>query len=303
MKYFLFCLKVFCCFICTILLLFLFNYIRLNVFYIISNKNYIETFKIYGNNNYYVPQGLVYSDKYNVILQTSYSSKHNVSKLYVIDFNTGYLLKELSLKEINNNDNVNHVGGIATDDVTVWISNDFEINEYSLEDIVNTKNNYIRSKNNTKLLNRGDFCSYNNGILWVGDFYLNPFYKVKDNKPLLLGYNINKEVDYKKPDYTVILPKMVQGLTFNDEGNFIFTRSFTYLINSDLVIYDNILNNYSDNSIFNNSNKIINYKIPPMAEGLFYKDGNLYILFESSSNTYSLAYPKVKNIIKFNMRK
>lgn len=293
MKYF----KVFIFIICIIILLLVLNYARINIRYFINKSSYIETLNIYGNKNNYVPQGLAYSKKYNVVMQTSYNSKHTVSMLYVIDFNTGNLLKELKLKEINDSDNVNHVGGITTDDNTVWISNDFEINEYSLDDIINTNNDYIKSNKNTKLLNRGDFCTYNNGILWIGDFYLKPFYPVKDNNPLLLGYEVNN-IDYNNPKYRISLPKMVQGLTFDDNNNFIFTRSFTYLINSDLVMY-----RYNSKDKFNKSNKINNIKIPPMAEGLFYKDGYLYILFENSSNSYNYAYPKIKKIIKLDIKK
>lgn len=293
MKYF----KVFIFIICIIILLLVLNYARINIYYFINKSSYIDTIDIYGNKNNYVPQGLAYSNKYNVVMQTSYNKKNTVSMLYVIDFNTGNLIKELKLKEINDSDNVNHIGGITTDDNTVWISNDFEINEYSLDDIINTNNDYIKSNKNTKLLNRGDFCTYNNGILWIGDFYLKPFYPVKDNNPLLLGYDINN-IDYNNPKYRISLPKMVQGLTFDHNNNFIFTRSFTHMINSDLVIYKN-----NSKDIFNKSNKINNIKIPPMAEGLFYKDGYLYILFENSSNSYFYADPKIRKVIKLDIKK
>lgn len=293
MKYF----KVFIFIICIIILLLVLNYARINIYYFINKSSYIDTIDIYGNKNNYVPQGLAYSNKYNVVMQTSYNKKNTVSMLYIIDFNTGNLIKELKLKEINDSDNVNHVGGITTDDNTVWISNDFEINEYSLDDIINTNNDYIKSNKNTKLLNRGDFCTYNNGILWIGDFYLKPFYPVKDNNPLLLGYDINN-IDYNNPKYRISLPKMVQGLTFDHNNNFIFTRSFTHMINSDLVMY-----RYNSKDKFNKSNKINNIKIPPMAEGLFYKDGYLYILFENSSNSYFYADPKIRKVIKLDIKK
>ena len=128
MKYF----KVFIFIICIIILLLVLNYARINIYYFINKSSYIDTIDIYGNKNNYVPQGLAYSNKYNVVMQTSYNKKNTVSMLYIIDFNTGNLIKELKLKEINDSDNVNHIGGITTDDNTVWISNDFEINEYSL---------------------------------------------------------------------------------------------------------------------------------------------------------------------------
>ena len=298
MKYLVYVIRGIGLIIGIVLLLLIIDYLRLNVGYVLNKDKYVGVFDIYGNTNNYVPQGLTYSSKYNIVLQTSYNYKHEVSKLYVIDFNTGKLIKELNLKEIDDNDNVNHVGGIATDNNHVWISNDYEINEYSLEDIINTKNNYIKSFKNTKLLNRGDFCTYHNGILWIGDFYLKPFYNVENDNPLLLGYKVTNDINYNSFDYKISLPKMVQSLTFDKDNNFIFTRSYTNLINSDLVIYKS-----NSRNKFDNSNKIYNIKIPPMAEGLFYKDGYLYVLFENSSNKYFYAYPKISKIITLDINK
>ncbi|MEE3342921.1 MAG: hypothetical protein VZS44_02405 [Bacilli bacterium] len=291
----------------------LFDYARINAQYYFNKNNYDESFDVRGNTDNYTPQGLTYSKEYNVILQTSYSSKHNVSMLYVTNYKNGKLLKELKLKNIYNKDNISHVGGITTDDDKVWITNDYEVNEYSLSEIINTSDNFIKSIKDTKLPNRGDFCLYNNNILWVGDFFLNPFYRVPDNNPLLLGYNDDDKIDYDMPDYVISLPKMVQGMAITEDNKFVFTASYTNLINSNLMIYDNPLKDKNDyyeinnNKIpyykFSNNNFINNIKLPPMAEGLFYKDKYLYILFESSSDTYFYAYPKINKIIKLNIKK
>jgi len=275
----------------SIILIIVIDYIRLNIFYIINKNNYTEIADTQGNKNKYAPQGLTYSEKYDIILQTSYK-KNNVSMLYIIDFKTGKLIKELELIEPDNNKNQKHVGGIATNEEKVWITNDYEINEYNLEEIINTKNNYIKSLKKEKIPNRGDFCAYNNNTLWIGDFYLKPFYNVPNNKPLLLGYETTN-TDYNNPKYTIILPKMVQGMTITQENNFIFTRSYTNLINSNIIIYNDMTKE--------NYQKIKTIKIPPMAEGIFYKDNNLYILFENSSDKYFFAYPKIKKIIKISV--
>lgn len=305
--------KIILGFASLILLILILDYVRLNISYLIHKNTYTEEFEIQGNTSNYVPQGLAYSNKYNIVLQTSYNSKHNVSMLYVIDFETGKLIKDLKLIEIDDNDNINHVGGITTDENTVWITNDYEVNEFNLDEIVNTENDYIKSIKNTKLPNRGDFCDYNNNILWIGDFFLNPFYKVPDDNPLLMGYNLENELDYSTPDYIVSLPKMVQGMAITEDNKFIFTSSFTNLIQSNLSIYDNVLEdnpeyyNLNGKEIpyykFDNTNLIKNIKFPPMIEGLFIKNNLLYILFENSSDTYFYAYPKIHKIIKYDIQK
>lgn len=298
-------------FVITILLVLIIDYVRLNLSYLIHKNKYIETIDVQGNSSKYTPQGLTYSEEYNVVLQTSYNSKHTVSMLYVTDLKAGKLLKKLKLKEIDDSDNVNHVGGITTDNKKVWITNDYEVNEYSLEEILNTDNDYITSLKNTKLPNRGDFCTYSNNILWIGDFFLKPFYPVPDDNPLLMGYNMSYDIDYSKPNYIISLPKMVQGMVITPDNKFIFTRSFTNLIKSDLSIYENVLEEKPDYYIlngenipyykFDNTNKIRSIKLPPMAEEFFYKEDSLYILFENSSDTYFYAYPKMKKIIKLNI--
>ena len=299
-------IKIILIIIFIIVLLFIFNYLRINIFYIINKSNYKETINIEGNTNKYIPQAITYSNKYNITIQTSYNKNKKVSRIYITDLNNNKLIKTLDLKKSNNTINNLHVGGITTDNKTVWITNDYLVSEYSLEEIVNTKNNYIKSNNDYKLPIRGDFCLYKNNYLYIGDFFLQPFYKVPDNNPLLLQYNINN-INYNEPNLIISLPKMVQGMEIDNENNFYFTTSFTYLINSNLLKYKNILlekpSTYTFNNHkykyykFNKSNLISKKKLPPMAEGMFYKDNKLHILFESSTDAYTPALPKIRKVL------
>jgi hypothetical protein len=301
MKYLKLVLKFFVCFIIFILSILVIDYIRINVSYSINKNKYIETFDVQGNTNKYIPQGLAYSSLYDVILQTSYNKEHDVSMLYITDFKSGKLLKSLKLIDINDKDNMKHVGGITTDNKTVWITNDYEVDEFSLSEIINTDLDYIKSLRNTKLPNRGDFCLYNDGTLYIGDFYLKPFYDVPDGNPLLMAYDVSN-LDYSNPSYIVSLPKMVQGMEIVGD-KYIFSQSFTYLINSSLSIYNKPISNgyYTLNGKDIPYYKLeldSKYKLPPMVEGIFYKDNYLYMLFESGSDGYSLALPKIKKVLK-----
>ena len=307
MKYLKLVLKGLVGFIVFVLFVFIIDYVRINVSYSINKDKYIESFDIQGNTNHYIPQGLAYSSLYNVVLQTSYNKEHDVSMLYVTDYDSGKLLKSLKLIDVNDKDDNKHVGGISTDNKTVWITNDYEVDEFSLEEIINTNSYYIKSLKNTKLPNRGDFCLYHDGTLFIGDFYLKPFYDVPDGNPLLMAYDVSN-IDYSSPSYVVSLPKMVQGMEIVGD-KFIFSQSFTYLINSTLSIY----NKPTENGYYKLNGKdipyykfdkvYIKYKLPPMIEGIFYKDDYLYMLFESSSDGYSLALPKIKKILKLKIDK
>lgn len=296
----------------SILVILVLDYIILNISHNMNRYKYEEVFDVQGNKNKYVPQGMTYSHKYNIVLQTSYSSKHEVSMLYVIDFSSGNLIKSLKLLDADGTENKTHVGGIATDDNTVWITSDYSVREYALEDIINCNENYIQCKSKKDLGIRGDFCYWGYDTLYIGDFFLSPFYKVPENNPLLLAYNTQTDYNYDKPNYIMSLPKKVQGMTIMPNKSFVFSCSFTNLVKSDLKVYSNILEeepdkyNYKGRDVpyykFSINNNIKEVKFPPMAEGIFNIDNDLYILFESSSDKYFYALPKMKKVIKYTLK-
>ena len=94
------------------------------------------------------------------------------------------MVKDLKLINKDNTSNTKHVGGIATYESIVWISNDYEIDIYNLDDVL-SKENSIKPTEEIKIPNRGDFCYFYDNILWVGDFYLKPFYDVPNGDPKL----------------------------------------------------------------------------------------------------------------------
>ena len=291
-------LKIVLYIISILLILIIINYLSIIISYNIDKKEYKETIKIQGTTDNYIPQGLTYSDKYNVIIQSSYNKKHKISKIYITDFKTKKLIKELKLINIDNSINKSHVGGISTNNKKIWITNDYSIDEFDLDEIISTNNNYIKPINNIKIPIRGDFCTFHNNSLYIGEFYLNPFYKVKNKNPIMIKYNIN---NYEQEEI-YSLPKMVQGLVITDNNEFIFTRSYSHFIRSYLNYYKKAETTDTFNNVpyyhFNNTNLIKKEKIPPMAEELFYKDNNLYILFESNSTRYFYAIPKIKKILQ-----
>lgn len=277
--------KVVKCLIYTIIIfivLFVINYARINIYYFINKNNYTNYSKIEGNLDNYAPQGLAYSSKYNVILQTSYNKDKKASMLFITDFKTKKKIKELKLINSNNQINNNHVGGIATNNSKLWITSDYIVNEYNLDEIINTKDNKIKSIKDIKISNRGDFCTYNKGILWIGNFHIDLFYP---DKPELFGYEVNDNIDYNNPKYKYDIPWLVQGMAITEDDKFIYSQSFTPFHLSTISIYE--------------KDKLIKkIKVPPMSEGIFYKDNEIYICFESNATRYFYADPKINKILK-----
>lgn len=304
-------LKVVVIFLGAIILILLVDYIRLNVHYYFNKSNYTEVFDVQGIKNKYTPQGLTYSEKYNVAIQTSYNKNGLISMLYITSLENNELVKAVKLLNSDGSINTKHVGGITTDEKSVWITNDYTVDIIDIDELINTEKDSIMIKETYKLPNRGDFTLYDNGILWIGDFFLKYIYDCPDDNPLLFGYIVNDDLSYDSPDYVISLPKMVQGMERDSDGKFIFTDSYTNLIHSKLTIYSNVLEEEASTYKINGkeipyykldkNNLIKTYKIPPMAEGLFLKDNELFIVFESASDTYWEALPRLPKILKFNI--
>ena len=274
--------KIILLIIIIIMFLLIVDYIVINTKYQKNKNNYKSKYKIIIETGY-APQGLTYSEKYNVIIQSSYSYRDKESKIYIIDFNTKRLLNEFNLKN-----NKLHVGGITTNEDILFITSDYYLYKYDLKEIMNTGINSIKELSKVKIKNRGDFCLYHDNVLWIGDYALFPLYNVPENKPLILGYK-DGNTKYNKPDYSYEIPKMVQGMAIvKDE--FIFTKSYSPWIESKLVTYK------LKNKKLKKKKTVV---LPPMAEGLFYKDDNLYILYESNSYKYWMAIPKIDYLVKY----
>lgn len=307
-------LKIILFILLFIIVILIIDYARIDFRYFISKKNYEETFPIKGPDDGYTPQGITYSDIYNVVLESAYKTD-DAAKIYVIDFSTGNDIKSIDLYLSDGKKNTTHAGGIATDNKTVWVTGDGMVYEYSLKDIVETKDNKIQSNKEYKLLNNGDFCYYKNLTLWIGDFFLKPLYPVPNDNPLLYGYEKNEKskIEYESPVIALTLPKMVQGMSITDDNEFLFTASFTNLINSTLYKYKDIREDADekieingsaiDYSTFTKEDIISTTKLPPMAEGMFYYKDDVYITFENTAKKYFFAFPKVRKVLKLNINK
>ena len=282
-----------------IILIFLLNYIKILILYKL-NKDITSSYIINGMDDDYVPQGLAIYEDSKIILQTSYNAKGKVSKLYLTDMNTNSLIKELDLYLPTNEPNTGHVSGLALSQDKIWISNNYLLEEYNLDEILTTTDSKIIAKKEYKLKNRGDFCFYKNGILWIGDFYLYPIYRVPNNKPLLLGYEVSQDIDFDNPTYKIEIPALVQGMTMDDNNNFIFSRSYSNFLNSRIAIYENHTNSSKEYKLSKDS-LIKKFTVPPMSEGLVFNNNKLYILFESGSSKYVHAFPKVKNLLSIDL--
>ena len=207
-------------------------------------NKFVDGVNIPGLNEDAIPQGLTYSSKYNVLIMSAYFKVDHPSSLYIVDYETGKLLRKVKLLKEDNSYYKGHVGGIATNNELVWITNGHKVVTLNLDDIMN--NNEVKVFNVNKIDNNGSIANYSNNTLWIGEYDYKFYYKVKEehhfnkNRSLLFGYkDIN--IDFDKPDYVISIPNRVQGFVQDSKGNMYFSRSFWSFQRSRITIYKNIL--------------------------------------------------------------
>jgi hypothetical protein len=152
--------------------------------------------------------------------------------------------------------------------------------------------------------------------LWVGEYNYGFIFSTKEehyisvsndkmNKSLLVGYDINN-LEIK---YVLSVPDRIQGLAFDKDDNFIFSKSFWSFQSSRISKYKNILDQEGKEFDFygkkvnllvlSDNEKISSIEIPPMAEEIVYLDDYVYINFESSANLYKFyTFNKIGYIMK-----
>lgn len=259
-----------------------------------------------------VPQGLDYNSKYNYMFISAYHYGEASSLLFVIDFNSGKLIKTLVLENLNI-----HAGGVTSNEEFIWITDEYKIYKYKLDDVVNLSDmSNLVYEDVFDMDIKSDYITYHNDILWVGEYNYGFIFSTKEehyisvsndkmNKSLLVGYDINN-LEIK---YVLSVPDRIQGLAFDNDDNFIFSKSFWSFQSSRISKYKNILNQEGKEFDFygkkvnllvlSDNEKISSIEIPPMAEEIVYLDDYVYINFESSANLYKFyTFNKIGYIMK-----
>lgn len=284
-------------------------------------KNYEEYTPIPGLKEHIIPQGITYSNEYNKIIMVGYHKGNASSVIFIIDYTSRLLDKSILLYNYDNTPLNTHIGGITTDEDTLWLSDDYKLYTINLNDLMNTKDmDIIKVSKSINTLTKGDYLLYHENNLYIGEYDYKIKYKTKEshyyltpngeeNKSLIAVYSLNDNTDFNKPNYLISVPDRIQGIAIDENDNIILSRSFWSFQSSDISIYQNPLNeetndfnlegtNY-DLYYLDNTNLINNIKIPSMSEGISLIDNELYIIFESASTYYKVyTKDKVSSIIK-----
>ena len=282
----------------------------------IAYKDFYDTatsqFKIPEIDSGFTPQGIDFLEEENLFLISGYDIG-GISKIYVIDTDKTY--REISIFDSNDENFINHAGGICSTDKYIYIAGcDGICYVISRDELINNRSNSVKLLGNFKTYNNADFCYIKNNRIYIGEYYYPIKYKTNDNHhfttpigdknhAIITVFELSDNEIFgvdNIPIEVYSITDIVQGMSITDNGKLILSTSTLYG-SSILYIYDynETLNSQSDSFSVDSKSIPLYYldsnslsetiKIPPKSEGIFYNADKLYILFESASNKFVLG--------------
>lgn len=274
-----------------------------------------EEFAIVGLGDGVVPQGFCALDDDTYAYCGYMADGISASRIYVIkdDGETG---RYIELYTADGKPYTGHTGGLTISDTTAWLANDGEGDDncvwaFSATDLLDESIKRITLENKFYPESRASCCFADESILWVGEFYDPEKYPTKDshhltspdgahNPSFICGYTIDPAsptgIAGNLPVKILSAPEKLQGFAINENGQWVLSSSYG-LSSSNLQFYDNVLAKEHDTTytmdgqeipvwFLDNKCRIKTVGLPPMSEELVYKDGRVYILYESACRKY-----------------
>lgn len=271
-----------------------------------------------------VPQGLTYYKEKDWLLSVYYRNDQRPGVLSVMDAKTDELIKSVHLYNEDGTPYRGHAGGVVVTHKHVMISSEQYMFLIDLNELINSKDNdEIQFKGRITVDLDAAFATFNDGVLWVGEFYHSTAYPTdpshhiagRDGKTYsawIEGFPLDPLTDLPSadkwngnistaaiPDYVLVIPDRIQGAVFVGDS-MILSQSYGRNNDSTLFRYNNPFNKdphqmvsvgghtvplwfLDDQSLKENNDKLT---VVPMTEGLTVRDDYLYVMPESGANYY-----------------
>ncbi len=266
----------------------------------------VGDFCIPGLDENMVPQGLAYYESNNWLLISAYYKKESGKKknvpsvIFALDFTTGKKVAEFEIYS-EKGAYCGHAGGIAVTNNNLYITDsNSSISYVPLSQLKNSADKlYIKGTFScADVLNNAEtsYLSYQDGILWTGNFYEPKDYTTKAGKTnsAVVGYEItgansvdewNNLCAKKTSDYRLNIPNQIlkiQGMSYKNNTLYLLS---SYGRGNDSTLY--IINTTigSKKEVVLNDYQII--KGIPMLEGMIIHGSSIYTLAESAAWYYN----------------
>ncbi len=279
---------------------------------------------IAGLESGFVPQGLCYIREINKFLISGYMPNSRPSRVYIIDGTTKQTEKFFTFKHKSGEEYIGHAGGIATNGEYAFISSEGKIFRFLVSNLTQPSIDdtiVFDYEQNTE--NQADFCYFDNGLLYVGEFYKAPKFNTdvnhhilleggKQNNAIIFAFRLSeKGVPSVVPEKAISIPGMVQGMTFYREK--IYLSASYAMQKSKILVYENALSKKPNSFIVFNRSKVPLYilsdkllkrtiVLPPMSENIIIVDNRMYLLFESNARKYRyFMRTRIKNVYSISL--
>lgn len=259
-----------------------------------------------------VPQGLAYSKTHDLIFISYYfEDKQQPSAIAVIERASGQAVRTLTLKESDSVFHYGHVGGLAVDEHFLWVASREKVYQYDVQAFLSGPQQQAIVPLRAFIPEAwASFSTYDNGILWVGEFvYQGSSYRsdashhTKDRAgqpqyAWICGYETaTLGSETPKPRYLFSIRQKVQGIQLSEKYVFL-SISYGRRNDSLIAIYHKPLaepphtySSWDDGSriplwYLDETNLIAEILLPPLSEGITMVDGKLAVLFESGAQKF-----------------
>ena len=255
----------------------------------------------------FIPQGITCLPGEDALLFAGYSGKDENCTLISVNRQTGKLLKQVKLTNADGSKFAGHAGGVCATETDIYVSNAHALFRISLEAYEKLPSvSCCAFEEKIPVPVNSSYCSYANGILWVGEFQYGGKYPTDDSHRMstadglqqawTCGYVMRKGQEFSAPDYILSMTERIQGMTVLN-GKIYLSQSYGRRNDSVLYRYANVLSNAADETvevngkqvplwILDSSNREETLMCPPMTECLCTIGEEIYVVFESAAKKY-----------------
>lgn len=277
-----------------------------------------KSFVIPGLDEGFVPQGLTFCEVKNSFMLSGYNADGGAAYILTVNADSGRMNGEYKILKSDGTDFTGHSGGIVSFGRYVYLTDGYFL--YYIPQIAlsgGSKN--IRIEGEIRLPVSASFITVFDGYLWAGNFYHKSYannfdVSVKDGygkqyRTLIAAYRLDakkrggiRTSDERGTREAVIYaalaaPDEVQGAAFLPNGDVHLSCSYGRGVMSSQFLYSYPLKEECDGVVsvgkrvvplwFLNNDRIKrSLSAPPMSEGVVFKNGRSYVIFESAAQKY-----------------
>lgn len=266
-------------------------------------RNAEGDFWIPGLMSAYVPQGFDYMADRDTYLMAGYMSDGSPSRVYVrSEEGTHYVL----LYREDGSAYVEHAGGIVHFGDFVYLPGSTGVDVFSMEEILNSSEATLLGTIETG--HDMAYCTFYNGYLLAGNFYYPEHYETPanqriktpagdENTAIMTVYRADETNPFGLepiPVAAISTPGRVQGMCFLSDDELVLSTSWSltdsnmlfYRVDTDRVGTIELLAGEVPLYYLDSANLVDTVVMPPMSEELVYRDGKIYVMYESACNKY-----------------